>query len=294
MDVQDLRAFVAVAEELHFGRAAERLHLAQPPVSRTIKGLEKELGAELFRRTTRSVEITAAGEALLAPARRILSDLQVAVSDVHAAQRGELGRVRVAFAGASTQILVGQLSRASRLRHPQLTLELSSQNFAQPAINRLLHDEADISIGRWDFIPDGILSRIIVNEQLVVAVPTTHPLAGSASIRMEQLSSSRFVTLPPHPGSVLTDRLLRLSHSTGYDPIVAQVAPDTWTALALVAAEVGIHLTISSVAENTHTAGFSFLPVEDPYEQVSLRMAWRADSHNPALTTVLNLADEVL
>ncbi|MDJ1370188.1 MULTISPECIES: LysR family transcriptional regulator [Micrococcales] len=294
MEIQDLRAFVAVAEELHFGRAADRLHLAQPPVSRTIKALEKELGAELFRRTTRSVEITAAGEALLGPARRILSDLQHAAHDVHAAQSGELGRVSIAFAGASTQVLVGQLSRASRQRYPKLTIELSSQNFAQPAINRLLNDEADISIGRWDFVPEGIMSRVLLNEQLVVAVPATHPLAGSDSVRMDQLSTSYFVTLPAHPGSVLTDRLLRLSHAAGFDPLIAQVAPDTWTALSLVAAEVGIHLTISSVAENTHTSGFSFLPVADPFEKVLLRMAWRSDSRNPALSTVLSLAAEVL
>ena len=80
----------------------------------------------------------------------------------------------------------------------------------------------------------------------------------------------------------------------GFDPLIAQVAPDTWTALSLVAAEVGIHLTISSVAENTHTDGFSFLPVADPFDEVLLRMAWRADSLNPALATVLALADEVL
>lgn len=294
MEIQDLRAFVAVAEELHFGRAAERLHLAQPPVSRTIKALEKELGAELFHRTTRSVEVTAAGEALLGPARRILNELKHAAHDVRAAQSGELGHVGIAFAGASTQILVGQLSRAARLKHPDLSLELSSQNFAQPAINRLLNDEADISIGRWDYVPAGIRTRTLINEQLVVAVPKTHTLAGADSVHMDQLSADYFVTLPPQPGSVLTDRLLRLSHAAGFDPLIAQVAPDTWTALSLVAAEVGIHLTSSSVAENTHTDGFSFLPVADPFDEVLLRMAWRADSRNPALATVLALADEVL
>ena len=217
MEIQDLRAFVAVAEELHFGRAAERLHLAQPPVSRTIKALEKELGAELFHRTTRSVEVTAAGEALLGPARRILNELKHAAHDVRAAQSGELGHVGIAFAGASTQILVGQLSRAARLKHPDLSLELSSQNFAQPAINRLLNDEADISIGRWDYVPAGIRTRTLINEQLVVAVPKTHTLAGADSVHMDQLSADYFVTLPLQPGSVLTDRLLRLSHAAGFD-----------------------------------------------------------------------------
>lgn len=294
MEIQDLRVFIAVAEELHFGRAAERLHLAQPPVSRTIKALEKELGTELFHRTTRSAAITAAGEALLGPARRILAELRRAADDVRAAKSGELGRVSIAFAGTSTQILVGRLSRAARLRHPNLTLELASQNFAQPAIKRLINDEADVSIGRWDYIPAGIQSRVLIHEHLVVAVPATHPLSGSESVSMVQFAEDQFVTLPPHPGSVLTDRLLRLTHGAGFDPVIAQVAPDTWTALSLVAAEVGVHLTISSVAENTHAQGFSFLPVSDPFDVVQLRMAWKAHSRNPALATVLKLADEVL
>jgi len=294
MEIHDLRVFIAVAEELHFGRAAKRLHLAQPPVSRTIKALEKELGAELFHRTTRSVAITAAGEALLAPARRVLAELKRAADDVRAARSGELGRVGIAFAGTSTQILVGRLSRAVSSRFPNLTLEFSSQNFAQPALNRLINDEADISIGRWEYIPTGIESRVLINEDLVVAVPSTHPLAGSESVRMAEFADDQFVTLPPHPGSVLTDRLLRLTHGAGFEPQIAQVAPDTWTALSLVAAEVGVHLTISSVAENTHAHGFSFLPISDPFDVVQLRMAWKSGSHNPALGIVLKLSEEVL
>ncbi|NOJ60283.1 LysR substrate-binding domain-containing protein [Arthrobacter sp. 260] len=294
MEIQDLRTFVAVAEELHFGRAAERLHLAQPPVSRTIKSLEKELGVELFSRTTRSVTITVAGQALLGPARRILNEVKRAAHDVYAAQDGSLGCVSIAFAGASTEVLVGRLSRAAKIKYPNLTLELASQNFAQPAINRLIDNEADISIGRWDYLPAGIRSRVLIKEQLVVAVPTTHPLASSESAAMKEFATDYFVTLPPHPGSVLTDRLIRLSHAAGFDPLVAQVAPDTWTALALVAAEVGVHLTISSVATNTHNQEFSFLPIANPFEDVLLRMAWREDSHNPALATILELAEEAL
>lgn len=294
MEIQELKTFVAVAEELHFGRAAERLHLAQPPVSRTIKSLENELGAQLFRRTTRSVEITAAGTALLGPARRILGELKRAVHDVQAAQSGERGRVGIAFAGTSTQVLVGKLSRAARQHLPGITLEFSSQNFAQPALDRLVEDEEDISIGRWDFIPPSIQSRVLVEEHLVMAVPNSHRLAQSSRVSMKQFADDLFVTLHPHPGSVLTDRLLRLTHSAGFDPQVVQVAPDTWTALSLVAAEVGVHLTISSVEENTRSTELSFVPVSDSFDPVQLRMAWKANSQNPALATVLALAEEVL
>ncbi|MGO4187509.1 LysR family transcriptional regulator [Pseudarthrobacter sp. TAF60_1] len=118
MEIQQLRVFLAVAEELHFGRAAERLHLAQPPVSRTVRQLERDLGADLFIRSTRSVQLTAAGAALMTPAREILAAADRAKAGVLAADRGEAGTVKLAYAGASTHVLVGVLAREVRRVHP--------------------------------------------------------------------------------------------------------------------------------------------------------------------------------
>lgn len=153
MEIQQLRVFLAVAEELHFGRAAEKLHMAQPPISRTIRQLERKLGTPLFERNTRSVRLTAAGEALVQPANEVFDALRRAGSAVAAAGRGELGRVRVAYAGASTHLLVGRLARAVRQAHPGIQFELYSQNFALPALGRLLHREIEIAFGRWQESP---------------------------------------------------------------------------------------------------------------------------------------------
>jgi len=294
VELQDLKVFLAVAEELHFGRAAARLHMAQPPVSRTIKSLESELGTDLFQRTTRFVTLTPAGEVLKPAAARILAAVQRAVADVASVSRGDAGRLEIAFAGASTHVMVGRLARAARSRYPDLRLELSSQNFAGPAMSRVLRDEVDIAIGRWDYIPAGIHSRILANEQLVLALPASHPFAGAASASISSFADEAFVSLPPHPGSVLTDRLSRLCHAAGFEPNIVQLAPDSWTAMSLVAAEVGVMLTISTVAANAAREPISFVPVSDPIEQVQLRMAWRADSRNPALGTILRLAKEIL
>lgn len=295
MDISQLRAFLAVAEELHFGRAAEKLHRAQPPLSRTIKQLERELGTELFVRSTRAVKLTASGEALVGPAREVLDALRRAEAAVRAADDGNVGLVRIAFAGTSTHRLVAHLARVVRSQRPGIQLELSSQNFAQPAMKKLIEGETDIAFGRWDIIPAEVSARVVMEDSLVLAVPDTHPLAGVERLSVAQLAGRQFVSLPPHEGAVLPDRLRRLAYTGGFVADVVQVAPDTQTALALVSAEVGCHLTLASVAANADDPHVVFVPVDASTPDVDLRVAWRHEDPNPAVHAVLKiLLDDAL
>lgn len=294
MDITQLRAFLAVAEELHFGRAAERLHVAQPPLSRTIKQLERELGTRLFDRNTRSVRLTASGRALVDAARDVLDAIRRAEDVVKSADSGEVGLVRIAFAGVSTHPLLAQLARVVRQHRPGIRLELYSQYFAQPALRKLVGGEVDITLGRWDVLPDGISARVVLHDSLVVALPDTHHLAGRRRLSIGELSGEGFVSLPAFEGSVLTDRLRRLAHAAGFAANVVQIAPDTQTALALVDAEVGCHLTLASVADNVTQRHVEFVPLDDQTLDVDLRLAWRTDDDNPALHAVLTLVDEAM
>ncbi|OZC62863.1 LysR family transcriptional regulator [Rhodococcus sp. 06-621-2] len=287
MDVEQLRAFLAVAEELHFGRAAARLHVAQPPLSRTIKYLEKHLGATLFDRNTRSVKLTASGHALIEPARAVLEALRTAEDTVKSADGGDTGRVKIAFAGVSTHRMVARLARVVRSQHPGIELELSSQNFAQPAMKRLLSGDTDIALGRWDIIPSSVESEIVLRDHLVVALADTHPLANARHVRFDRLAAEQFVSLPLHEGSVLPDRLRRLADAHGFVADVVQIAPDTQTALALVAAEVGCHLTLASVADNVTDPHVVFIPLGGTIADVDMRAAWHRVNTNPALRVVL-------
>jgi len=294
MDINEIRSFLAVAEELHFGRAAERLHVAQPPLSRTIKQLERELGTTLFDRNTRSVRLTSSGQALVEPAKEVLEALRRARAAVASADHGEVGTVRIAFAGVSTHGLVARLARAVRSQRPGIVLEMSSQNFAQPAMKRLLARETDVALGRWDVIPADINARVVMRDSLVVALPDTHALAGARRLSISQLSADSFVSLPPHEGSVLPDRLRRLARTCGFVADVVQVAPDTQTALALVSAQVGSHLTLASVASNVTDPHVVFIPLDESVPttgDVHLRAAWRRDDKSPALRAVM---DELL
>jgi DNA-binding transcriptional LysR family regulator len=294
MDVKDIKTFIAVAEELHFGRAAERLHMAQPPVSRTIRALEEELGVALFVRDTRNVRLTNAGQQFIQPARDILESFRRATRIARAADRGETGLVRMAYAGASTQVMVGLLAHESRAKLPGIVLELHSQNFADPAMSRVLNGEVDIALGRWDSIPTGISTRQLAREDLVLAVPASHPLASRTSATIRDFSAEQFIRLTAHPGSVLGDRFRRICHSAGFEPDVVQVAPDTWTAISLVAAGVGCTLTVSTVAMNINDPGVRFIRMTDSYLPVELKMAWIARPDNEAVEAVLRLSETIL
>ncbi|KIS27897.1 LysR family transcriptional regulator [Arthrobacter sp. SPG23] len=287
MDVGQLRAFLAVAQELHFGRAAEQLHMAQPPLSRIIKQLESELGTRLLDRNTRSVKLTSSGQALIGPATEVLDALRRAEEAVRSADNGEVGLVRIAFAGVSTHQLVARLARQVKSNRPRIQLELSSQNFAQPAMKKLVQGETDIALGRWDVIPAEVSSRVVMRDSLVVAMPDTHALAGARRLAMRRLAGEPFISLTPFEGAVLPDRLRRLAHANDFVADVVQLAPDTQTALALVSAEVGCHLTLASVAENATDPRVVFVPLEDSTADVDLRVAWRRDDASPALKAVL-------
>lgn len=294
MELQQVRIFLAVAEELHFGRAAERLRLAQPPVSRSVQQLEREIGAPLFDRSTRRVTLTAVGSSLVGPAREILEAVERFGTTAQAAGRGEIGHVRFAYAGASSNEMVGRLARAVRQRHPGIRFELFSQRFAQLAMGALERDEIDIALGRWDHVPAGVRTRTIALEQLMVALPETHPLAGRDTVSMADLRDESFVSLPADTGSVLLERLRDLSRAAGFRADVVQYAPDTWTVMSLVSAEVGCSLTLSSVVGSIADPHLRFVPLSDPCEPVALRMAWKAASPDRALAAVLQTAQEAL
>lgn len=291
MDVGQLKAFLAVAQELHFGRAAEQLHMAQPPLSRIIKQLESELGTRLLDRNTRSVKLTSTGQALIGPATEVLDALRRAEEAVRSADNGEAGLVRIAFAGVSTHQLVARLARQVKSNRPRIQLELSSQNFAQPAMKKLVQGETDIALGRWDVIPAEVSSRVVMRDSLVIAMPDTHALAGARRLAMRRLAGEAFISLTPFEGAVLPDRLRRLAHANDFVADVVQLAPDTQTALALVSAEVGCHLTLASVAQNATDPHVVFIPLEDSTADVDLRAAWRRDDTSPALKAVV---DEVV
>ena len=293
MEVHKAQAFLAVAEELHFGRAAKRLHMAQPPLSRLIRQLESELGATLFERNTRHVTLTPQGEALLEPARELVMLAQRMKDVVSKSQAGETGRVRLGFAGASVNQAVGELARQVRRRRPGISLELYSSQFSYLGLEKVLDDSLDLVIGRWDFLPAEISSRLVALEELLIALPESHPLAVRETVDVEDLAGEAWIVLPGGAGATLPNRLNTLAMNAGFVPRIVQVAPDSWTLVVLVGAGMGISLILSSVRDNVPSRGVVYKPLTQEQKPVEVRLLWRRGDANPALQSVIEISETV-
>lgn len=294
MDRRHLHAFLAVAEELHFGRAATRLHLAQPALSRTIQQLERHLGSTLFERTTRSVRLTAEGQALVDPARGIIESFHLAERAVSAAGRGEVGTVRLGFAGPSSHMLIGRLARLVRTEQPGIELVLESVTYGDDALGRVMDGSLDLALVRMRAAPAGVDSRVVRLDHYVVVVPDGHPLAGRRSVSMKELRDEPWIALPGASGSTLREDFVRKAREAGFVPRIVQQAPDSWTIMALVAAGVGLTMTLDTGVEHIPRTGISVVPLDHGRETVEARLTWRAGDPNPALRRVVELSRAAL
>lgn len=294
MELRQLEIFRAVAEELHFGRAAERLHLAQPHLSRTIRALEADLGTPLFDRTTRRVELTAAGRALLGPSAALLRLAAQVRSDVEAAHRGERGRVRLSFAGPSSQAAVGTVARAVRERHHRIDLMVRPGRYGPIALRELRDNTTDLAIVRFQQAPPGVGSRLLDEERGVLAVPAGHPLAGEREVSFADLRDEPFIALPEAVGSVVRAQFVSCCHTAGFAPEIVQTASDSWTCVALVAAGVGLHYTTDSALRQMTLDGIRVAALADDVPPIFSYLVWRVGDRDPALAKVLGIADEVL
>jgi len=192
MKLRHLRYFVAVAEELHFGRAAERLHIAQPPLSKQVRELEAELGVTLLRRTTRRVELAPAGEVLLERAREILAAVDAATQDTQRAARGELGRLAVGFVGSATYALLPALAAALRSALPGVVLDLRGELLTPAQVTSLLDGTLDLGLLRPPVRQPELAVEVVRWEPLIAVLPQTHPLATADAVPIEKLSAEPF------------------------------------------------------------------------------------------------------
>ena len=293
MELRHLSSFVAVAEELHFGRAAKRLHMAQPPLSQQIRQLERGLGVQLFERSTRSVRLTSAGEAFLKPVRTVLEDLEIATRVAQAAGRGEYGRVSVGFAGASSHTTLPLLTRAVRAAHPGIELVMQGQTYANRALARVADGSLDLGFVRMPAPQPGVATRVIDQEELVCALPADHRLAQRDRIAVADLAGEPFVSFPSNAGSSLRDCMLQACEDAGHSARIVQEAPDSYTILALVAMGVGVTLTLTSCMHIQQT-GLVYRPLSGPPVVQEAALAWRTDNPSAALRAVLAVAEEAL
>jgi DNA-binding transcriptional LysR family regulator len=287
LETRHLKYFIAVAEERHFGRAAARLHMAQPPLSQQIRQLEEQLGTPLFVRTTRKVDLTPAGQVLLDRGRVLLQELAVLESDVRQVGDGATGVLRVGFTGTATYRLMPVIVQAARRTLPGLRITVQGEMLTPQMETALEEGRLDAAVLRPPVHSSGIALKLLEQDQLVAALPADSPWAEKGTLDLSALAAEGFISYPGY--SAVSNIFVDACRSAGFQPKVVQEAKETSTLLSLVAAGMGIAL-VPMTSRMFSFQGVAFRPLRNP-PPVDLAVAWMAGSETPLLRSFLELFD---
>ncbi|MEM6400513.1 MAG: LysR substrate-binding domain-containing protein [Cyanobacteria bacterium P01_D01_bin.116] len=288
MELRHLRYFVTVAEELHFGRAAERLHIAQPPLSQQIRQLENELGFELFHRTKRKVELTEAGKAFLTEVEQIFRQLEQAIFLGRQVSRGEIGQLVVGFVSSAAYNILPDFLLQFRNSNPNINLELHESTTEEQS-RWLQSGKIDVGFVRPPVNKDIYNSKIVFQESLIVAVPENHHLANIEKISLKSLVNESFILFPRFLAPGLYDLIISFCQQFDFSPKPAQEAIQMQTIVSLVAAEIGVAIVPESL-QNLQRTGVVYKYFVEKTPQVSIAMIWRKNDLSVVLKKFLEVA----
>ena len=295
MELRHLRYFVAVAEELSFTRAAERLHIGQPPLSQQIQALEAEIGAQLFERSKRWVRLTGAGTLFLADARRVLALSAQAVQTARRAHHGETGELRIGFTFSTpfTPLFATVINRY-RQRYPDVHLTLREMA-TLPQIDAIEQRELDLGFVRPPEapIPGTIGLTTLRRDPLVAVLPSNSPLAAQRTVAIADLAGQPFVMYPQNAGTGIYPQIFRLCREAGFVPEIGMEAGEASTIIGLVAAGCGVSVLPSSF-DRIRMDGVSYRPLSDADANTSLSLAQRNGAAEALVEGFVALAREAV
>jgi DNA-binding transcriptional LysR family regulator len=287
MELRHIRYFLAVAEELNFTRAAQKIGIGQPPLSQQIRSLEEELGAPLFRRIPRGAELTNSGNAFLPEAQAILAQAERAKKVARRGARGELGSLRLGFtSSAAFTGIVQNAIRLFRQNYPNVNLSLEEQDTAT-LLQRLSEqtvDAAFIRPGRKN--PDGVQVYRLIDEATMIALRSDHPLAKVSALPLSALAKEPFVFFPRHAGPALFDETISACRRAGFEPIMGQEVPQITSVGNMIAAGLGVSIVPVSIANQVCVAGVKYLQILGHAPIAPISLAIRLDEQ---AVTVKNL-----
>jgi DNA-binding transcriptional LysR family regulator len=287
VELRQLRYFVAVAEELHFGHAARRLRIAQPALSRQIQALEKDMLVQLLLRNRRRVQITPAGQIFLERARLILARADEAVLAAQRAGGGVSGTLNLGFVGSATyDVLPGVLHEFLQAApHVDLTL---SEMTVHAQLEALTEKRIDIGLLRLPAKTEGLVFRRVAREPLYVALPSSHRLAKLPALRLAALSAEPFVLYPDHPRPSWTEFVIGLCQQAGFHPVVIQRTVEIQTTLSLVAAGIGVSIVPKCIG-NLQRKDVVFRRLAGVRAHTELLVAYREQDSSPVVQTFLKV-----
>lgn len=290
MELRHLRYFVAVAEALHFRRAAEKLGIQQPPLSMQIRQLEAEIGTPLFRRAQRRVELTDAGRSFLEDARALLAQAQAAAGRARRAALGEHGRLRVGMINSAPfHPLILRILRGYREHHAGVSMTLEEASTPELA-ERIRANALDIAFVRplLDQTP-GLTTQHLFDEPVLLALPKGHPLARRRSVSLGALSLEPFVLFSRHIGSGLHDQIISACNRAGFSPRVTQEASQVTSIVNLVAAGLGVSLVPASIRK-IHSEGIVYRTLGEDAPVAQMSLIWRRGDSSATVRDLRALA----
>ena len=293
MELRRIQYFVAVAEEAHFGRAAERLRMAQPPLSQQIKALEAEMGVVLFHRTTRKVELTPAGERFLDRARAILADVDDAVTEAGQVAAGMVGRIAIGFTGSATYDLLPSLVRVLRADLPGIELDIHGEMLTPDQVTALTDGTLDLGLLRPPVRNTALEVQVLRREPLIAVLPEHHPLAVHDRVRLADLRDDPFITYPSHNRSVVYEAVIDACQRAGFVPASVNEVSETSTMVSFVAAGLGVALVPASV-QHLRITGATYLPLAGTPQEGELALATRAGETSPHVARVRARAEALI
>jgi len=289
MELRHLRYFIALAEELHFGRAAKRLHVAQPPLSRQIQDLEAYLRVRLFNRNRRKVELTEAGQTFLDRARLVIADVDRAVSEARRADRGEFGQLEIGHSPSADLSILPTLISAVREQLPDVSLVL--RHLSGPTLHEALRmSRIRVALLRLPFASNEFEVIPMLAEHLVAALPATHHLANIPQISIKDLAREPIVLFPPAMSPLYFQMIAEFcAREGGFGLHVAQESDTIQTTLGLVAAGFGVSLQPESI-RNLARSGVVVRPILESPACVVTGLAYRKDDKSELLRRFLEIA----
>jgi DNA-binding transcriptional LysR family regulator len=293
VELRRIQYFVAVAEEGHFGRAAERLRMAQPPLSQQIKALEAEMEVILFRRTTRKVELTAAGARFLQRAREILASVDDAVTEAAQVADGTLGRIAIGFTGSATYDLLPSLVRVLRTDLPGIELDIHGEMLTPGQVTALVEGALDLGLLRPPVRNVAVDVHVLRREPLIAVLPEHHALAARSQVKLSDLSDDPFITYPSRHRSVVYEAVIDACQRAGFIPGNVHEVAETSTLVSFVAAGLGVALVPASV-QHLRITGAIYLPLAGTTQEVELALATRADETSPLVARVRARAESLI
>jgi DNA-binding transcriptional LysR family regulator len=292
MELRHLKYFIAVAEELHFGRAAKRLVMSQPPLSQQIRQLEEEIGVILLKRTKRQVVLTAAGALFLDEARKSIAQAEHAIRVAQRAARGEIGQLSVGFVSSAVYGKVPSIFSLMRSRFPGVSLLLQDLT-SEEQVEALKVNRIDVGLVRPPVLDaESLVMRIIWREDLMVALPEANPLSRKEEIAIEELTEESFIQIPRHVAPGFYDQCIQICARAGFSPKIVQEARTTPTIVSLIAGGMGVSILPASL-RSLQRSGVVYRSLKKPAPTTDMAVIWRPADESPTLRSFLEIIEEV-